>query len=95
MYVQALHTDLYKDPLNHNFELPTGTDRWKVAPKPWDSTMAVGKIPAGVTGVYTPLCFMYTIKEQKSSNYLLKKLLLLSHPKDAAAIIYKENTMCQ
>jgi len=71
MYVQALYTGLNKGPLNHNFELPTGTDRWIVAPKPWDSTTEVGKIPAGVTGVYTPLCFMYIIKGQKSSNKLL------------------------
>jgi hypothetical protein len=55
IYVQALHTGLYKGPLNHNFELPIGTDRWKVAPKPWDSTTEVGKIPAGATGVYTVL----------------------------------------
>lgn len=94
MYVQALHIGLHKVPLNHNFELSTGKDRWKVAPKPWDSTTEAGKIPGGATGVYTPLCFMYIIKGQKSSNYLLDKLLLLSHSKDPATIIYKENTMC-
>lgn len=63
MYVQALYTGLYKGPLNHNFELPTGTDRWKVAPKPWNSTTEVGKIPAGATRVYTTLCLMYIIKQ--------------------------------
>jgi len=70
MYIQALHTGLHKGPLNQNFELPTATDRWKVAPKPWDRTTEVGKIPAGATGVYTPLCLMYIIKGQKSSNKL-------------------------
>ena len=26
VYVQVLHTDLHKGPLNHNFELPRGID---------------------------------------------------------------------
>lgn len=68
IYVHALQTGLHEDPLNHNFELSTGTDRWEVTPKPWDSTTEIGKITAGVTGVYTQLCFMYTIKGQKPPN---------------------------
>jgi hypothetical protein len=92
----SLHTGLHKGPLYDHFELPTGTGRWKVAPQPWDSTTEVGKIQTGSTGVYTSLCFMYTTKEQEPSNinYLLNKLLLLSHSTNAATIIYKENTMC-
>jgi hypothetical protein len=73
MCVQALHIGLHKGPLKHNFELPTGTDKRKVAPKPWDSTTEVEKVPGGATGVHTPLCFMYISKGQKPSNYLLDK----------------------
>jgi len=80
MCAQALHTGLHKGPLNHNFELPTGTHRWKVAPKPWDSTIEVRKIPASAKGVYTPLCFMYIIKGQKSSNKLFTEQITSIKP---------------
>lgn len=80
MYVQALHTGLHNGPFNHNLEFPTGTDRWIVAPKPWDSTKEVAKIPDGAAGVYSLLCFMFIIKEKKSPNKLFTEQITSIKP---------------
>jgi hypothetical protein len=36
-------------------QFPVGTHKLEVAPKPWDRTTEIGKIPAGETGVNKPM----------------------------------------